>query len=68
MDINALSSLYTQSNNVGLGIMVLKKAMTQTEGTAELLQGMMNQITQATTAEMERSVTPHLGANIDIRV
>ena len=65
--VTSLSSIYNRANNPGVGIMVLKKAMDTSEGQSDLLQSMMNSITEATKV-MERSVSPHLGGNIDIRI
>lgn len=58
MDIPGLSVAMSQANvSNDLGIAVLAKTLDAVEESGELMVQMM-----------ERSVNPHLGANIDVRV
>lgn len=63
MDIAALSTAMAQ-NDIGtkIGIAVLDKAMDTAETTGAQLVQMIDG------AAMQRSVTPHIGGNIDISV
>lgn len=63
MDIAALSTAMAQ-NELGtkIGIAVLDKSMETTENVGVQLVQMID------SASMQRSVTPHLGGNIDISV
>lgn len=63
MDIAGMSVALSQVNlQTDIGVAVLDKAM----DTTEVLGSNMVQMIDA--AAMERSVTPHLGSNMDIRV
>lgn len=68
MDVQSISQLKTSQVQQQAGVLVLKKAMDQSEGQAAMVNQMLNQSTQAITQQMERSISPHLGGNIDIRI
>ncbi|NLL78570.1 MAG: putative motility protein [Clostridiales bacterium] len=63
MDIPALSMVMAQSNlQTDIGIAMLDKAIDLGDSLGEGMVAMID------SAAMERSVTPYLGANIDISV
>lgn len=65
MDIAAeISAMKTANLMTAVSTSVLKKAMDFSEESATMMQEMMEQLT----VSMERSVMPHLGGNIDIRI
>ncbi len=60
MDVSEISALKTANLMTEISASVLKKAMDFSEESAAMMQQMM--------AQMERSVSPHLGGSIDIRI
>jgi len=68
MDIAALSMAMSQMNlHQQASMSVMKMAMDTTKGqTADLVNMLDASVVNADTKVMERSVTPHLGGNIDI--
>lgn len=61
MDVSEISALKTANLMTEISASVLKKVMDFSEESAAMMQQMMAQA-------MERSVSPHLGGSIDIRI
>jgi hypothetical protein len=65
MDIAALSVGMSQVKfQQGASIQVMKMALNTVKGQGD----MVNQLLSSTTSSMEKSLTPHIGGNIDIRL
>jgi hypothetical protein len=63
MDIASLSMNLAQSNLMSnVGTMVLAKSIDQAQANGNAVEELID------SASLERSVTPYLGANIDIRI
>ncbi|NLM07184.1 MAG: putative motility protein [Tissierellia bacterium] len=67
MDVGSISAMRLADVHMKAGVLVLKKAMDQSEIQQNMLASIMSQ-SLAVTQAMERSVNPHLGGNIDVRV
>lgn len=67
MDAGSISAMRLADVHMKAGVLVLKKAMDQSENFQNMLTLIMSQ-SDAVTRAMERSVNPHLGGNIDVRV
>lgn len=66
MDIALLSMALSQGQiQQQASISVMKKAMDQAEGNADLLTKMLSEVDQQA---LQRAAEPHLGGNIDIKL